>query len=348
MDVLNKIDAFINDHKVECSVACFFIAGITAFALVPAFRGTSISDGANAGQFGDFIGGYFGTVFLILSVVLLFGSYRDQRATNRRNLVETRFFEMLGYHRENVADLGIDDGKLGQRVFVSMIREFRAVWKIVHSEDPDYPAPRKLDIAYMAFYYGVGPNSTRILKAALAKNHPVDLVERVTKRLTELQTKYRELEEKHRGNEISDNADTFDDRHAFLKITLNSISYRPFDGHQSRLGHYFRHLYQTAKYIKQHGDDQATDYAGILRAQLSNHEQALLALNSLSEIGKNWRTEKLIGGDFALIKNIPDAFFPIEMVDIKKEFPDIIFEYELSGGAAETTNRSEVESLGVI
>lgn len=227
MDVLNKIDAFVKDHQVECSVGCFFIAGITAFALFPAFRGTSISDGANAGQFGDFIGGYFGTVFLILSVVLLFGSYRDQRATNRRNLVESRFFEMLGYHRENVADLGIDDGKLGQRVFVSMIREFRDVWKIVNLEAPDYPRMQKLDLAYRAFYYGVGPNSTRILKAAVEKSHPFDLVKRVTDRLDHIQWQYRTLEETLYTAGGSEDAIRFQIRTEWFNKELTTISYRP-------------------------------------------------------------------------------------------------------------------------
>ena len=341
------MNKFRRDHKPEVLIAVITILLITAFALTPAFRGSGIVDGANAGQFGDFIGGYFGTIFLIISVVLLYGSYREQKATNAKNHVEARFFELLKYHRENVAELGIDDGKFGQRVFVSMIREFRDAWKVVDNADPTYPQAQKLDLAYLAFYYGVGPNSSRILKAAVEKNHSADLVKKVADHLTDIQRQYRVLEEALHAEGVSEESVKFRIRHEWSKTKLSSISYRPFDGHQSRLGHYFRHLYQTAKYIKQHGGEHSTDYAGILRAQLSNHEQALLALNALSDIGKNWRIEKLVV-DFALIKNIPNAFFPPEMVNIKETFRGIIFEYELGEHSTESTDRSTTDSINVI
>lgn len=344
MHSLQKFKEFTKEHKAELLVACLFVVVITGFAWVPAFRGTSIEDGTNAGQFGDFIGGYFGTVFLIFSVAILFGSYRDQRTTNRRNIVESRFFEMLGYHRENVADLGIDDGKLGHRVFVSLIREFRDVWKIVDRADPEYPAARKLDLAYMAFYYGVGPNSTRILKDALGKDHPVELVAKVSIQLTAIQKKYRTLEETIYNGGGSEESIKFRVSHEWAKKKLTSTSYRPFDGHQSRLGHYYRHLFQIAKYIKQQGGEQAEQYAGFLRSQLSNHEQALLCLNALSAIGSKWRTERLIS-EYSLIKNVPRSFFPEIMLDIKKEFPDITFEFQRDGQATEEPNRNPPESV---
>ena len=65
------------------------------------------------------------------------------------------------------------------------------------------------------------------------------------------------------------------------------FKYIPFEGHQSRLGHYYRHLYQTVCYVDSQDEKYISNiekykYMKILRAQLSTHEEALLFLNSLS------------------------------------------------------------------
>ncbi|GGG99085.1 hypothetical protein GCM10007422_11690 [Pedobacter zeae] len=64
-----------------------------------------------------------------------------------------------------------------------------------------------------------------------------------------------------------------------------------YGGHQFRLGHYYRHLYQTVKFVdRQKKLKQAVkyDYVKILRAQISIYEQALLVVNSLSSLGHVW------------------------------------------------------------
>lgn len=91
-----------------------------------------------------------------------------------------------------------------------------------------------------------------------------------------------------------------------------------YGGHQFRLGHYFRHLYQSYKYLNgcsSLSEVQKYAYGKMYRAQLSTYEQALLFVNSISSIGMKWefapeRTEsdgsyaKLIT-KFNLIKNLP-------------------------------------------
>ena len=106
-----------------------------------------------------------------------------------------------------------------------------------------------------------------------------------------------------------------------LEETLNSdatkeearnsrgFRYVPFEGHQSRLGHYYRHLYQMFGYIhRQNVGIDKYEFAKTIRAQLSTHEQALLLVNSLTPIGKPWWTNGLIT-DYRIVQNIPREFF---------------------------------------
>src|SRR5258706_15636693 len=67
------------------------------------------------------------------------------------------------------------------------------------------------------------------------------------------------------------------------------FKFTPFEGHQSRLGHYYRHLYQTVCYVDSKDYDiDKYEYVKTIRAQLTTHEQALLFINSLSPHGRVW------------------------------------------------------------
>ncbi len=293
------------------------------------------------GVYGDFVGGFIGTIAFMISVLILFRSYQNQKTTNKQMLAdqetlhnrtafESRFFELLKFHRENVAGIEVDT-KTSRQVFVSLIREFRLALEIVksvrqtnqlglnHSQD--------IDLAYLAVYYGVGPNSTRLLKKATV-HLPDDLTKPVIHELTSIQERLRNKKLGIVEGDESRNEE-------FLKWAIERLEYSPFDGHQSRLGHYYRHLWQMMKYVDAHapvGRDQ--EYADIVRAQLSNHEQALLCLNSLSSVGAAWNKKDQNGSPgyvtrYGLIKNIPGDFFdPTDELNLKAEFPDIKFEYE--------------------
>jgi hypothetical protein len=111
-----------------------------------------------------------------------------------------------------------------------------------------------------------------------------------------------------------------------------------YGGHQHRLGHYFRHLFQTFKFIENQDildNKQKYFYGKTLRSQLSTYEQSLLFLNSVSSLGFKWEynPEKSKKGvhsklitKYALIKNVSGR----KLLDIsyKNFFPKIKFEYE--------------------
>ncbi len=95
---------------------------------------------------------------------------------------------------------------------------------------------------------------------------------------------------------------------------IHKLPFRPLDGHLSRLGHYFRHIYQILKFVDGSDlkPDEKYEFCKAFRAQLSTHEQALLYFNSFWGPGKKMWSDQTFSGsthhfilDFKLIKNLP-------------------------------------------
>jgi hypothetical protein len=296
----------------------FGLLAIHAVFLVPALL---CVDMHSAADYGVFINGYIGTTLLLVSVALLYATLAQQTEEYKRSQVESRVFELIKYQRENVVEIELGR-RSGGRTFVLLVREFRATLLYVNvacgRTAQNYPKRMKIDLAYMAFYYGTGPNSDRVLKSSIAY-HDNALVETLISILSDPAVKNAVRRER-------------------------DFAFKPFEGHQSRLGHYFRHLFQTIKYIDKNADSKsAIEYANLLRSQLSNHEQALLFLNSLTPLGEAWRTSGLLV-KYQLIKNIPKDFFDSDReLDPKAVYPAVIFEYEQHAVPFDEPNRSEAD-----
>lgn len=71
--------------------------------------------------------------------------------------------------------------------------------------------------------------------------------------------------------------------------------------HNQELSHYFRHVYRTLKIIDECDIAEKKDYAGILRAQLSNAELGLLFYNGLTSHGTKL---KPLAEKYALFENM--------------------------------------------
>lgn len=98
------------------------------------------------------------------------------------------------------------------------------------------------------------------------------------------------------------------------------LPYVPLQGHESRLGHYYRHLYQMVWYVDEQGSQiDKYEFVKIIRAQLSTHEQALLLLNSLTPIGNDWWEKKLIV-TYRMVQNLPLTFFTTGEIDLLELF----------------------------
>lgn len=123
------------------------------------------------------------------------------------------------------------------------------------------------------------------------------------------------------GNVETSGSNFFDDLATRIKIDFESKTKTQeeliklynywYTIHNSDLGHFFRHLYHIVKFVDQspyckaiiNNSDflQNTDYIKILRAQLSNSEIVLLALNGLTKQGEKFK--KYID-DYKLLVNI--------------------------------------------
>ncbi|MDQ2069923.1 putative phage abortive infection protein [Natronospira bacteriovora] len=84
------------------------------------------------------------------------------------------------------------------------------------------------------------------------------------------------------------------------------------NGHE--LGHYFRNIYRILKYIDESGVENKKDYAGILRAQLSNHELALIFYNGVTHHGVKM---KPLATKYALFENMELSVLRVKAEDVK-------------------------------
>lgn len=287
-------------HLFEIIILGLGLFFIHFFLFSGTFQGENINS-TKASEYGSFIGGYLGTLFALASVVFLYTTLRLQRQTSQIEKFENIFFELLNLHKNNVQEIIIKNQN-GKKIFVLFIREYREIFKIVKKTFKSIDSSNDLiNISYLTFFYGTGPNSTRVLKSYLSKYKNKE-VEKLIENLNECKSEVKRT---------------------------RKFNYTPFEGHQSRLGHYFRHMFQTISFVdKRSIDIEKYEYTKILRAQLSNHEQVLFALNSISDLGKSWNEVDLIKR-YRLIKNIPKDFFDSENeFNLKDFFKDLIFEHE--------------------
>lgn len=299
------------EYWVEILLLALGLVAVNLIFIADAFRATDTLNPTSAGQLGDFVGGYVGTFFALASVVLLSATLRSQRKSAQVLNFEGKYFELLRLHRDNVAELEVQ-GVNGRKLFVVLIREYRAAAGVVlrlAEEKQQHLTPRQLaHITYYCLFFGAGPHSSRMLRHSLSE-YDEALVDAVAEEL---------------------------DRSDIKKSVQGErkLAYLPFEGHQSRLGHYYRHLYQAIRYV----DEQklAIDkyqYVKTIRAQLSNHEQVLLLLNSLTPMGENWWKNGYML-KYRLVQNIPRNFFDRETeLDLSTLFEAGYFEWEESRGA---------------
>ncbi|SFW74226.1 Putative phage abortive infection protein [Sinomicrobium oceani] len=271
-----------------------------------AYTKTDTVNPETAGQLGDFVGGYIGTIFALISVVFLYSTLKNQREASQIEKFENKYFELIKMHRDNVAEIGIGED-FGKKIFVILIREFRSIEvitkEVAEKTKQNFTREQVFIVSYYALFFGVGPNSSRMLKEAL-KGYDKKFVDEFESSLNNDAAK--EKTKKYR-----------------------KFKFIPFEGHQSRLGHYFRHLYQTICYVdNQTIDIDKYEYVKTIRAQLTTHEQALLFINCLTPIGNIWWDKKLLV-KYRFVQNIPFGFFDKgNEIDLTSYFPSDYFEWQ--------------------
>jgi len=251
-----------------------------------------------ASDFGQFFGGFVGTMFAISGTLLILITLISQIVENKKNQVTNHFFKMLDYHNEIVRQLSVshidpkkDDISEGRRAFVIFKLQLRELLKIVDKinkklhlklSDDDI-----IDIAYISFFYGIDNDWEDFSDDKFSKYKDREII---LKKL---------LNEKEKSK---------------LKIGRTN---------QTSLSSYFRNMYNAIKLVDENKfltRKEKIALIKILRAQLSNPELYVLFFNLNSRFGKKWKEREYIT-KYKFIKNIPNKycerfnpnnFFPME------------------------------------
>lgn len=316
----------------------------------------------NLNEWGDFIGGVVGSLFSLAGVLLLFLTLKDQRDSFFKERFETRFFEMIKLHRENVNEISysyvekkegvnaeivnIEITDTSRKVFYRIFKDF----EILHDDVAHFFAEvlaedvyeikylnelrknrtladrninlvsyAKVDILYCIIFFGVGKSGISTLKTFFNERY----LETFYEPLLAYSALKPKKESKHWSTwkrfqmiNINKRSDIFIRWRQTLKVGIseedrdlwgngqNFIEFEPifkgnnfekyYGGHQFRLGHYFRHLYQTVTYVNESAlltYKEKYENVKLLRGQLSTYEQVVFFLNSISALGRIWELE---------------------------------------------------------
>lgn len=302
-------------------------------------------DFSQTGQIGDTIGGIIGPFIAIVAAILTFAAFWVQYQANQIQIdnfvqqskdiqierFESKYFDMIKLHRDNVLELK-KEGSSGIDYFTKCLDDLRFTFFFVKRTIQKF-TPKKIDfgfdikdnekilkIAYMIYWFGYKKENEEniqvLLKYVCTKNFLEFLYKQIKiLQLSFLKNKKIELLYKNAPNEMY----------------YNSIKHYPFNEHTSLLGHYYRHLFQTVKFVDNIKSDlindvKKCDYVKMLRAQLSNNEQILLYYNTLTSFGEAWLKEGNLEYPtnyidsylikYKMIKNIP---LPLADIGIKPQ-----------------------------
>ncbi|MGV3599312.1 MAG: putative phage abortive infection protein [Bacteroidota bacterium] len=224
-----------------------------------------------AKDIGDTINGIMGPFIAIAAAILTFIAFWVQYKANQHQRddiqlerFENKFYELLRLHKENVNEVRKinKDGvvKEGRQLFNTMYRELEFCYKLilaVNEDENGYSNGRDkyfIEMAYNLFYFGVGQGAMN----TLTEKYYNDFVAKdVIKRLKGGQENYYNNKTLH---------------NAKLEIPIPNAQplilhtdVPPFHGYI--IGHYYRHLYQTVKYVEAQtflGEKQKYSYIKIL------------------------------------------------------------------------------------
>jgi hypothetical protein len=259
----------------------------------------------DTGFAGDTIGGLMNP-FITLAGVIVTGLafYMQYKANEQQKQLfeqqmkiqkfESQFYEMLHLHRENINEMKIngydfEEEKFnrveriteGRKVFVTMKTEFECILSIYkHIHGP--LTEEAFNKCYRLFFFGA---------TKFEHDYPEEII--LMKNLKKAREQHKRPGKNIFTNEKRKEFLVFKDNEESGTFTVDlAINYKPFSGHASRLGHYFRHLYMIVKFVVYNdiGMDylEKMKYLKMLRAQLSNHEQVLLFYNWLGDFGADW------------------------------------------------------------
>lgn len=339
-EIWNTLDS---KEKKYLRVGFWYILffGLISTFLLPwilTFKLWSFWDYTTTGPIGDTIGGISAPFIGILSAILTFLAFYVQYKANKLQTeqftkelekqkkddaerekswqierFENKFYELLRLHKDNVKEIKIANvintlNTSGRNAFISMFYEFKYTYYLCKWRQEELFKYNEIDIlytdselirlAYIFFYCGVEDESdimTRTMNNHSKLQFNGRLFGDILWYLSSLKQEKLKWEKFKDADEV--------------EVTYDKIDYKLWNGQQSNLGHYYRHLFQTVKFVvNQDGElltmEQKKDYLRSLRAQLSDFEQIMLYYNALADFGQDWISEGYFT-TYRMIHNIP-------------------------------------------
>ncbi|MDM1383206.1 hypothetical protein HX024_10965 [Myroides marinus] len=297
---------------------------------------TSGKAGEGYYELGGAVDGLTAPFIGISAAVLTFLAFRMQIDANNQvkeqfklQQFESQFYELLRLHKENVNEMviqgyvfeGVNKTERdisGRKIFVSNINEINSLINIICNYRLHYLSKGQnlLDqhqdiimLAYVIFFYGLDS----IEKQCKRFKYPVDKRDMSSSEQDDLIALICFIRE-FRFNHFEKGKKKL----AKSKIGVSTsnvelnFNYKPYSGHLSRYGHYYRNLFLIVKHVVDNKlgltYEEERNYLRILRAQLTSHEQFLLFLNWYCEIGSQWEEDDKKGNkfftDYRMIHNI--------------------------------------------
>lgn len=254
------------------------------------------------GPFGDAINGitapFIGVVVAILTFMAFMVQYEaneNQRNDIRIERFENKYYEMIRLHRENVNEIEIEGIFKGREAIEKMYEEFKFMYKELEKVSVQIFNPSKswlASITYYHFFKGVNNYSTYISFIESEVESEKKFINNLREIQDEFSTHKRVINKRDKS--------IFDLPFIWNYKEPNEIIfvYKPFVGYASKLGHYFRHLYQTLKLAATENTLKNSDmikefqlryeYIKLMRVQLSNTEQSMIYFNSFFGSGLVW------------------------------------------------------------
>lgn len=281
---------------------------------------------SESADFATFVGGFVGTIFSLAGFLLVIASIRSQKDAFLKERFESRLFELIRFHRENVSTLEFMDKKQdylfkGKQVFKVIYDQFDSVYfefekfvvknglkakkpeeifisnylsflrnnsRLPKRDDNSLIEIVKINICYLVVFFGLSQEGLKKIRFLLNGKILADYYDPILAYLQLKPVKHSKYFDEWQRS--SENYEKMNEIH-FLISYSEKRYYKFYGGHQFRLGQYFRHLFQAISYVDQNkilSQTEKNEYVKLFRAQLSDYELIVFFINSLSLLGSDW------------------------------------------------------------
>lgn len=225
------------------------------------------------------------------------------------------FFYQFCTCRSEISRLLLKTDKIYTAEYENQIKEM----PVVKERNINIYTLARLDICYSIVFYGINSEGLEILRQLFKNRYKESLIEKILRFLAlkpafdkNVNRKWKKLQTFTSNHNLIEHInDIYDWREKQTHLNYNpkfpeiSLGYRSnfvkyYGGFHQLLGHYYRHLYQIVKHVDSSSvinDNEKYNLLKLIRGQMSNYEQIVFFLNSISKMGQSW--------EFAPVDNLP-------------------------------------------